>query len=65
MVRRKGNVLEMKCLRNLVVVSGMDRVKNEQVCRTAGIKMELASRVDQRVLRLFGYVERMDEYQRG
>ena len=27
--RRKVNVLEMKCLRNLVGVSGMDRVRNE------------------------------------
>ena len=45
----------MKCLR-------MDRVRNEEVCRRAGIEMELASRADQRVLRWFGHVERMDEY---
>ena len=30
--------------------------------RRAGIEMELASRADQRVLREFGHVERMDEY---
>ena len=30
--------------------------------RTAGIERELASRADQRVLRWFGRVERMDEY---
>ena len=30
--------------------------------RTAGIEWELASRADQRVLRWFGHVERMDEY---
>ena len=30
--------------------------------RRAGIKRELASRADQRVLRWFGHVERMDEY---
>ena len=30
--------------------------------RKAGIEMELASRADQRVLRWFGHVERMDEY---
>ena len=30
--------------------------------RTAGIERELASRADQRVLRWFGHVERMDEY---
>ena len=60
--RRKVNVLEMKCLRSLVGVSRMDRVRNGEVRRRAGIETELASRADQRVLRWFGYVERMDEY---
>ena len=49
--RRKVNVLEMKCLRSLVGVSRMDRVRNEEVRRRAGIERELASRADQRVLR--------------
>ena len=40
----------------------MDRVSNEEVRRTAGIERELASRADQRVLRWFGHVERMDKY---
>ena len=40
----------------------MDRVSNEEVRRTDGIKRELASRADQRVLRWFGHVKRMDEY---
>ena len=35
---------------------------NKQVRRRAGIERELASRADQRVLRWFGQVERMDEY---
>ena len=39
----------------------MDRVRNEEVRRRAGIERELASRADQRVLRWFGHVERMDE----
>ena len=56
------NVLEMKCLRSLVGVSRMDRVRNEEVRRRAGIERELASRADQRVLRWFGHVERMDDY---
>ena len=43
-------------------VSGMDKVRNEEVRRRAGIERELASRADQRVLRWFGYVERMDDY---
>ena len=60
--RRKVNVLEMKCLRSLVGVSRMDRVRNEEVCRRAGIDMELASKADQRVLRWFMHVVRMDDY---
>ena len=60
--RRKVNVRKMKCSRSLVGVSRMDRVRNEEVRRRAGIERELASRADQRVLRWFGHVERMDEY---
>ena len=47
----KMNVLEINCLRTLAGVSRMDRVKNEELSRKAGIEMELASRSDQRVLR--------------
>ena len=36
--RRKANVLEMKCLRSLVGVSRMDRVRNEEARRRAGIE---------------------------
>ena len=60
--RRKLNVLEMKCLRSLVGVARMDGVRNEEVHKRARIETELASRVDQRILRWFGHVERMDEY---
>ena len=60
--RRKVSVLEMKCLRSLVGVSCMDRVRNEEVHRRAGIGSELASRADLRVLRWFWHVDRMDEY---
>ena len=51
--RRKVNVLEMRYLRSFVGVSRMDRVRNEEVRRRAGIERELASRADQRVLRWF------------
>ena len=40
----------------------MDRVRNEEVRKRAGIERVLASRADQRVLRWFGHVERMDEH---
>ena len=43
-------------------MSRMDRVRNKEVRRRAGIQKELASTADQRVLRWFGHVERMDEY---
>ena len=56
------NILEMKCLRSLVGVSRMDRVRNEEVRRRAGIERELASRADQRLLRWCGHVEKIDEY---
>ena len=54
--RKKVNLLEMKCLKNLVGVSRMDRVRNEEVRSRAGIERELASRADQRVLKWFGHV---------
>ena len=60
--RRKVNALKMKCLKSLVGMSRLDRVGNEEVLRRAGIERELASRADQRVLRWFGHVERMDDY---
>ena len=53
------NVLEMDCLRNLVIVSRMDRVRNGEVRRRAGIDSELASTADQKVLSFLGNVERM------
>ena len=37
--RSEVNVLEMKCLRSLVGVSRMDRVRNEDVRRRAGKKL--------------------------
>ena len=40
----------------------MDRIRNEEVRMRAGIERELASRADQRVLRWFGHVKRMDEH---
>ena len=36
-------------------------VRNEEVRRRAGLERELASRADQKVMRWFGHVERMDE----
>ena len=40
----------------------MHRVWNEEVRKIAGIERELASRANQKILRWFGQVERMEEY---
>ena len=42
------NVLEMKCLRSLVGVLRLARVRNEELRRRAGIEWELASRLSHR-----------------
>ena len=60
--RRKVNVFEMKCLRSLVGVSRMDRVRIKEVRRRVGTEREFLSKADQRVLRWFGDVEKMDKY---
>ena len=46
---KKVNAFQMKCLKSLVGVSRMDRVRNEEVRRKSGIERELASRADQSV----------------
>ena len=38
------------------------RVRNEDMRKRAGTERKLASRADQRILRWFGHVQRMDEY---
>ena len=58
--RQKLNVFEMKCLRSMTGVSRLDRVRNEVVRARAGVRRELAVRVDMNVLKWFGHVERMD-----
>ena len=40
----------------------MDKVRNEEMCKGAGRERELAIIADQRVLRWFWHVERMDEH---
>ena len=59
--RKRLNVMEMRCLRSMVGVSRVDRVRNEEVRRRVGVDRSLADRVDQRVLRWYGHMERMNE----
>ena len=59
--RRRLKVFEIKCLRPMVGVTRWDRFSSLQIRRRAGIEEPLSETVDKRVLRYFGYVERMDE----
>ena len=57
--REKLDVAEMKCLRSICGVTRMDRVRNEVVRERVGVSEKLSKRVDRKVLKWFGHVERM------
>ena len=57
--REKLDVAEMKCLRSMCGVTRMDRVRNEVVRERVGVSEKLSKRVDRKVLKWFGHVERM------
>ena len=59
--RKSLNVFEMKCLRSMVRVTRLDRVRNEEVRKRAGVEKEMAERADERLLGWFGHMERMGE----
>ncbi len=48
--RNRLDVFEMRCLRSIVGVTRMDRVRNEEVRRQARIVRKMSERVDQIVL---------------
>ena len=51
---------KLKCLISLVGVLRMDSVGDEVVLMIDSIEREVASRADQRVLRWFGHVKRIE-----
>jgi len=59
--RKKLNVFEMKCLRSMIGVTRRDRLRNVVVRDRTGMNVEMTGRVDERVLRWFGHMERMDD----
>ncbi len=59
--REKLDVIEMRCLRSMVGVMRMDRVRNEDVRQRTEVVRKLSERVDQRVLSWYGYMVRMGE----
>ena len=59
--RRRLDVFEMRCLRSMVGVSRLDRLRNEEVRRRAGVERKMSEKVDQRVLGWYGHMVRMRE----
>ena len=57
--RNKLDVAEMKCLRSMYGVTRLDRMRNEVVRERVGVPEKLSNRVDRKVLKWFGHVERM------
>ncbi len=59
--RNRLNIFEMRRLRSMVGVTRMDRVRNEEVRRQAGIVRKMSERVDQRELSWYWHVVRIAE----
>ena len=59
--KKRLDVMEMRCLRSMCGVTRWDRLRNEEIRRRSGVLLELSKRAEQRGLRWFGHVERMDE----
>ena len=57
--RNKLDVAEMKCLRSMYGVTRLDRMRNEVVRERVGVPEKLSNRVDRKVFKWFGHVERM------
>ena len=59
--RKKLNVMELNCFRNMCGVTRRDLVCNEVVRWRVGVDRKLSNRVDERVSSWFGHVERMSD----
>ena len=59
--KKRLDVMEMRALRSMCGVTRWDRLRNEEIRRRSGVLLELSKRAEQRGLRWFGHVERMDE----
>ena len=54
--RSRVYVFEMRCLRSMVRVTKMERVRNEEVRGRTGMDRKLSETVDQKVLSWYGYI---------
>ncbi len=59
--RKRLDVFELRCLRSMVGVTRMERVRNEDVRQRTEVVRKLSERVDQRVLSWNGHMVRVGE----
>ena len=59
--KKRLDVMEMRCLRSMCRVTRWDRLRNEEIRRRTGVLLERSKRAEQKGLRWFGHMERMDE----
>ena len=59
--RKRMEVVEMNCLRNICGLKRTDRVPNVEIRRRLGKSVSVSQIIDQGVLRWFGHVERMED----
>ena len=59
--KRKIDIFEMMCLRNICGIRRVDRVRNAIIRERCGCELSLLERIERSVLKRFGHVERMGE----
>ena len=50
---------EMSCLRRILGVTRLDRIRNTEIRRTLNVKLTVIEKIAQKRLRYFGHVQRM------
>ena len=59
--KHKLDVKEIACFRSMCGVTRMESRRNEEVRRKVSVKEDMSERVDRKMLKWFGHVERMSE----
>ena len=59
--KRKIEVFEVMCLRNICGIRRVDRVRNTLIREKCGCELSVMERIESNVLKWFGHVERMGE----
>ena len=59
--RRKIEIFEMVCLKNICGIRRVDRVRNSLIRERCGFELSVLEIIERNVLKWFGHVERMRE----